>query len=96
MIYDGFGSETKSLLCLHSHTHTHTQTHTQCGNPRLTRCEKAKEAKVEKSEGAAGANDTPAGWSWSALAAMEGVNNINSNLYGEVLPDGCALMFKSL
>eukprot|EP00285_Hemiselmis_virescens_P016467 CAMPEP_0173392716 /NCGR_PEP_ID=MMETSP1356-20130122/20826_1 /TAXON_ID=77927 ORGANISM="Hemiselmis virescens, Strain PCC157" /NCGR_SAMPLE_ID=MMETSP1356 /ASSEMBLY_ACC=CAM_ASM_000847 /LENGTH=284 /DNA_ID=CAMNT_0014350593 /DNA_START=33 /DNA_END=887 /DNA_ORIENTATION=+ len=36
------------------------------------------------------------GWSWSGLAALQGVDNINSNLYGEVTADGCALMFKNL
>jgi len=37
------------------------------------------------------------GWSWGALAAIEGVSEkINNNIYGEVTSDGCALMFKNL
>uniref|UniRef100_A0A7S0VWL7 DOT1 domain-containing protein n=1 Tax=Hemiselmis tepida TaxID=464990 RepID=A0A7S0VWL7_9CRYP len=37
------------------------------------------------------------GWSWGALAAIEGVDNkINNNIYGEVTADGCALMFKNI
>jgi len=37
------------------------------------------------------------GWSWGALAALEGVcQNINPNIYGEVTADGCAMMFKNL
>mmetsp|Transcript_905 Transcript_905/g.1526 ORF Transcript_905/g.1526 Transcript_905/m.1526 type:complete len:269 (-) Transcript_905:80-886(-) len=39
------------------------------------------------------------GWDnvWGALAARDGcLTNINPDIYGEVTPDGCALMFKNL
>jgi hypothetical protein len=56
--------------------------------------EKPKEvepAPEEKKEDGGG------GWSWGALAAMEGsIGNINNDIYGEVLTDGCALMMLDL
>lgn len=37
------------------------------------------------------------GWSWGALAALEGsIHNIDNGIYGEVLADGCALMMLDL
>jgi SAM-dependent methyltransferase len=49
------------------------------------------------SEAADANGKAPQGWSWTALAKQDGVaDRINSDIYGEILPDGMALLFLSL
>jgi hypothetical protein len=49
------------------------------------------------SEAADANGKAPQGWSWTALAKLDGVaDRINSDIYGEILPDGMALLFLSL
>ena len=59
----------------------------------------AAQKEEEKKPAEAKDGESLGGWNnmWGALAAREGiVDNINPNIYGEVLADGCALMMKNL
>jgi hypothetical protein len=55
------------------------------------------DSAITRSEAADANGKETSGWSWTALAKRDGVaDRINSDIYGEILPDGMALLFLSL